>query len=231
MKGRRVAFSNNARRPSQGQVSESPLMRWSAAESSSELKKIVLAGSRMIIDMPIRSIGRVRLVGDGLWSIDLPPVDRFRRQQVGPAVGDPYADRWTASRVRKGNASCFSSLARSIFSFTTACTVNATHVSIWIEPGRPWHRRGALGVDDVDGNWGFRSFNLAFPGQQSMIGESEPLRLNLRRFNKKGLFGIILKQPAAHGSTAVAGSSPHRRERCPGTQRDSLVSFVGNQSY
>ena len=34
-------------------------MRWSAAESSSELKKIVLAGSRSIIDMPIRSIGRM----------------------------------------------------------------------------------------------------------------------------------------------------------------------------
>ena len=23
--------------------------------------------------------------------------------------------------------------------------------------------KGALGVDDVDGNWGFRSFTLAFP--------------------------------------------------------------------
>ena len=57
--------------------------------------------------------------------------------------------------------------------------------------------KGALLVDDVDGNWGFRSFTLAFPGQQSMIGESEPLRPDLRRFNKKGLFGIVLKQPAA----------------------------------
>jgi hypothetical protein len=30
-----------------------------------------------------------------------------------------------------------------------------------------------------------------------MIGEAEPLRPDLRRFNKKGLFGIILKQPPA----------------------------------
>jgi hypothetical protein len=57
--------------------------------------------------------------------------------------------------------------------------------------------KGALVVDDVDANWGFRSFTLAFPGQQSMIGEAEPLRPDLRRFNKKGLFGIVLKQPAA----------------------------------
>jgi hypothetical protein len=56
--------------------------------------------------------------------------------------------------------------------------------------------KGALLVDDVDGNC-FRSFTLAFPGQQSMIGESEPLRPDLRCFNKKGLFGIVLKQPAA----------------------------------
>jgi hypothetical protein len=55
--------------------------------------------------------------------------------------------------------------------------------------------KGALVVDDVDANWGFRSFTLAFPAQQSMIGEAEPLRPDLRRFNKKGLFGIILKQP------------------------------------
>ena len=34
--------------------------------------------------------------GDGhLWSIDLPPLDRFWRQQVGIAVGDGHSDRWT----------------------------------------------------------------------------------------------------------------------------------------
>ena len=56
---------------------------------------------------------------------------------------------------------------------------------------------GAIVVDDVDANWGFRSFTLAFTAQRSMIGEAEPLRPDLRRFNKKGLFGILLKQPAA----------------------------------
>jgi hypothetical protein len=50
-------------------------------------------------------------------------------------------------------------------------------------------------VDDVDANWGFRSFTLTFSGHQSMIAEAEPLHPDLRRFNKKGLFGITLKKP------------------------------------
>jgi hypothetical protein len=63
--------------------------------------------------------------------------------------------------------------------------------------------KGALVVDDVDANWGFRSFTLTFPGQQSMIREAEPLRPDLRRFNKKGLFGVILKRPVAQAWTLI----------------------------
>jgi len=34
--------------------------------------------------------------GDGhLWSIDLPPLERFWRQQIGMAVGGGHSDRWT----------------------------------------------------------------------------------------------------------------------------------------
>jgi hypothetical protein len=39
------------------------------------------------------------------------------------------------------------------------------------------------------------SFTQTFSGHQSLICDSEPLHPDLRRFNKKGLFGIILKQP------------------------------------
>jgi len=53
--------------------------------------------------------------------------------------------------------------------------------------------KGAVVVDDVDINWGFQLFSQTIPGQTSLIGEAEPLRPDLRRFNKKGLFGIILK--------------------------------------
>jgi hypothetical protein len=58
-------------------------------------------------------------------------------------------------------------------------------------------RGGAIVVDDIDANWGFQTFTQAFSGHQSMICEAEPLRPDLRRFNKKGLFGIILKGPTA----------------------------------
>jgi hypothetical protein len=56
---------------------------------------------------------------------------------------------------------------------------------------------GALVLDDVDANWGFRSFTQSFSDHESMICEAEPLHPDLRRFNKKGLFGIILKRPIA----------------------------------
>jgi len=59
---------------------------------------------------------------------------------------------------------------------------------------------GALVVDDVDVNWDFESFTRAFPGQRFMIGEAEPLHPDLRRSNKKGMSGVILKQPTAHVS-------------------------------
>jgi hypothetical protein len=55
--------------------------------------------------------------------------------------------------------------------------------------------KGAIVVDDIDANWGFHSFTQTFPGHKSLICEAEPLHPDLRRFNKKGLFGIILKEP------------------------------------
>src|SRR5207253_10228310 len=77
--------------------------------------------------------------GDGhLWSIDLPPLERVWRKQVGAAVGDRYSDRWSyvrGSSRRRPLPSCFLALARLICSFTTASTVSATFVSSWIEPG------------------------------------------------------------------------------------------------
>ena len=53
--------------------------------------------------------------------------------------------------------------------------------------------KGAVVVDDIDANWAFRSFNQTTPGQFFLTCLAEPLRPDLRRFNKKGLFGIILK--------------------------------------
>jgi hypothetical protein len=54
---------------------------------------------------------------------------------------------------------------------------------------------GAIVIDDIDANRAFRTFTQTFSGHQSMICEAEPLRPDPRRFNNKGLFGIILKEP------------------------------------
>ena len=53
---------------------------------------------------------------------------------------------------------------------------------------------GAIVIDDIDANRGFRTLTEVFAGHQSMICEAEPLRPDLRRFNRKGLFGVILKR-------------------------------------
>jgi hypothetical protein len=60
---------------------------------------------------------------------------------------------------------------------------------------------GVIVVDDIDANWGFRSFTETYcPGDTSLICEAEPIRPDVRRFNKKGLFGIIVKGTPAKAS-------------------------------
>jgi hypothetical protein len=70
--------------------------------------------------------------GDGhLWSIDLPPLERDWRKQVGAAVGDRFPDRWSyirGSSRRRLPEYCLD-LARLIFLFTTASTASAMFVS------------------------------------------------------------------------------------------------------
>ena len=134
--------------------------------------------------------------GDGhLWSVDLPPIDRDWQKQVGMAVGDRFADRWSymkgSSRrrlpellSRLGQIDLF--IHDSLHSKRNVC----------FELDRAWQALrpgGAIVVDDVDANWGFESFTQTYPVIESMICEAEPLHPDLRRFNNKGLFGIILR--------------------------------------
>jgi predicted O-methyltransferase YrrM len=51
---------------------------------------------------------------------------------------------------------------------------------------------GALVVDDIDLNWAFDEFSRQRKAEK-FIGEAEPLRPDQRRFNQKGLFGVLLK--------------------------------------
>jgi hypothetical protein len=116
---------------------------------------------------------------------------RRRRRSVCGSVGP-------TSRARAGGTfrNCFSQLGQiDLFVHDLQSERN-----VRFELDRAWAAmapKGAIVVDDVDANWGFRSFTLAFPAQRFMIGEAEPVRPDFRRFNKKGLLGIIRKQPAA----------------------------------
>jgi hypothetical protein len=133
-----------------------------------------------------------------LSSIDLPPIEREWRTQVGVAVGGRFADRWSyiegSSRLRLPKL--LAHLGQ-IDLFVHDSLHSERNVRF--EMDRAWavlKPGGALVVDDVDANWGFRSFTQTFSGHQSMVCEAEPLHPDLRRFNEKGLFGIVLKEPA-----------------------------------
>ena len=162
-------------------------------------KKVVETGvahgvtSRCILEALTRS-------RDGhLWSIDLPPLERVWRKQVGAAVGHRYPDRWSYVRgsSRRHLAKLLSRLGQ-IDLFIHDSLHSERNVRFELD--RAWaalRTNGALVVDDVDANWGFRSFTQTFSGHPSLICEAEPLHPDLRRFNKKGLFGIIVKRPTA----------------------------------
>jgi predicted O-methyltransferase YrrM len=53
---------------------------------------------------------------------------------------------------------------------------------------------GVIVVDDIDANPAFDAFTKAHPHAPSFICTAEPLAPDMRRFNQKGLFGIICKQ-------------------------------------
>ena len=69
---------------------------------------------------------------------------------------------------------------------------------------------GAIVIDDIDANRGFRTLTEVFSGHQSMICEAEPLRPDLRRLNGKGLFGIILKRTALQTNVGTRSPSEGR---------------------
>jgi hypothetical protein len=130
-----------------------------------------------------------------LWSIDLPPLDPVLRARVGIAVDHRCPERWSyisgSSRRR-----------------LPALLASLDHIDLFIhdslhsernvrfELDRAWPlipHGGVIIVDDIDANDGFHSFTRDFPGQRSLVCEAEPLHADPRRFNQKGLFGIIVK--------------------------------------
>lgn len=134
-----------------------------------------------------------------LWSVDHPPLEHVWQEQIGAAVGGRYPARWSYIRgsSKRRLPSLFSQLGQ--IDLFVHDSLHSEH-NVRFEMDRAWaalRPGGAIIVDDVDANWGFKSFLKAFSGYQSLICEAEPLHPDLRRFNKKGLFGIILKEPTA----------------------------------
>jgi hypothetical protein len=137
-----------------------------------------------------------------LWSIDRPPLEHVWHDQIGMAVGSRFAARWS---YIKGCSSLrlpgLLSELRQIDLFIHDSLHSEQNVRFEVD--RAWaalRPGGAIVVDDVDANLGFKTFTQAHSDHQSIICEAEPLRPDLRRFNKKGLFGIILKEPIAQRS-------------------------------
>jgi len=149
--------------------------------------------SRIVLDALERN-------GQGhLWSIDLPPLDRVWHQQVGLAVGDRHKNRWTYIKgsSRRRLPGLLAQLGQiDLFIHDSLHTER----NVLFELERSWaalRPGGAVVVDDVDVSGGFKFFTRTFAPGIFAVCEAQPLYPDLRRFNKKGLFGIILKDRAS----------------------------------
>jgi hypothetical protein len=137
-----------------------------------------------------------------LWSIDHPPLEPEWRKNVGIAVGDRHRWSYIVGSSRRRLPDLLSQLGP--IDLFIHDSLHSEH-NVRFEVDRAWaalRPGGAIVVDDIDTNRGFCSFTKAFSGHRTMICEAEPIRPDTRRFNEKGLFGIILK-----GSTE-GGQSP-----------------------
>jgi hypothetical protein len=130
-----------------------------------------------------------------LWSIDRPPIEREWKEQIGIAVGDPLRKRWSyiLGSSRRRLPGLLSRLGQ-IDLFIHDSLHSERNVRFELD--RAWavlRPGGAIVVDDIDVNRGFHSFMQAFSDHSSLVCEAEPLRPDLRRSNKKGMFGIAIK--------------------------------------
>jgi hypothetical protein len=145
--------------------------------------------SRFILEALERN-GRGRL-----WSIDRPPMEPAWRRQIGIAVGDELKARWTyilgSSRHRLPGL--LADLGP-IDIFVHDSLHSERNVRFELDQTWPSLRSGgAIVVDDIDVNRGFLTFGQAHADCPALVCEAEPLRPDLRRFNGKGLFGVMIK--------------------------------------
>lgn len=133
-----------------------------------------------------------------LWSIDLQPLARPWRKEVGMAVGARHRDRWTyIEGSSRGRMPALLSQVGKVDLFIHDSLHSERNVRFELD--RVWphlSETGAMVVDDADSNLGFESFRRAHPELPNAICDSEPVRPEFRAANQKGQFGILLKLPA-----------------------------------
>lgn len=131
-----------------------------------------------------------------LSSIDRPPLDHVLQKRVGIAVGSQLSHRW--SLIAGSSRRCLPGLLSRLGTIDLFVHDSLhTERNVRFELDTAWEalaKGGALVVDDIDSNWGFDSFTKTHSGYAALVCEAEPIRPDLRRFNKKGLFAVILKQ-------------------------------------
>jgi hypothetical protein len=118
-----------------------------------------------------------------LWSIDRPPLNHELHHEIGIAVGSRFPTLWSYVRgpsrrhlsailSRVGEIEIFihdSLHSKKNVRFEMDCAWSALRVG------------GAIVVDDIDANWGFKTFVQVHSDQKWLICEAEPLRPDLRR--------------------------------------------------
>jgi len=135
-----------------------------------------------------------------LWSIDKPPFNPQTRKEVGCAIDDDgLRQRWTyiAGTSRRRLPPLLQAL-RQVDLFIHDSLHSTRNVlfeleTVWsyLKPG------GVMVIDDIDVNNGFSAFTEAHPTYPALVCEAEPISPDVRRFNQKGLFGIVVKTSAS----------------------------------
>ncbi len=138
-----------------------------------------------------------------LWSIDLPPLLQPKlARSVGAAVDQRHRNRWTLIRgsSRRRLPQLLAQIGP-IDLFVHDSRHSESNVRFELDMAWTALRPGmALVVDDIDLNWGYRSFVQANQCPQFLCCPAEPVRPDPGpRFDGTGLFGIIRKGSPSTG--------------------------------
>lgn len=138
-----------------------------------------------------------------LFSIDLPPLDPAKRAYIGVAVPERLRENWLL--LEGSSRRHLPELLKELGGIDLFVHDSRhTERNVRFELDRAWaflRPGGAMVVDDVDSNWGFETWRRVHPHHTAIVCDSEPVRPDERRFNRRGQFAIILKDSGAFPGT------------------------------